>query len=87
MYTTPKDVKEAEQRQQDLQEAMDAMKTEEQRQSICFAAVINDYVLVQTHIQEILEKDTVKDFSHYLRLRATQKLLKELRKTLNTAVI
>jgi len=44
MYMTPKDVKEAEQRQQDLQEAMDAMKTEEQRQSIRFAAVINDYV-------------------------------------------
>lgn len=38
---TPKDVKEAERRQQDLQ-AMDAMKTEEQRQSVRFAAVIND---------------------------------------------
>ena len=85
MYMTPKDVEEAEQRQQDLQEAMDAMKTEEQRQSIRFAAVINDYVLVQTHIQEILEKDTIKDFSHYLRLRATQKLLRAAEKTLNTA--
>lgn len=85
MYMTPKDVKEAEERQQDLQEAMDEMKTEEQRQSIRFAAVINDYVLVQTRIQEILEKDTVKDFSHYLRLRATQKLLRAAEKTLNTA--
>ena len=85
MYLTPKDVKEAEQRQKDLQEAMDAMKTEEQRQSIRFAAVINDYVLVQTHIQEILEKDTIQDFSHYLRLRATQKLLRAAEKTLNTA--
>ena len=85
MYLTPKDVKEAEQRQKDLQEAMDAMKTEEQRQSIRFAAVINDYDLVQTHIQEILEKDTIKDFSHYLRLRATQKLLRAAEKTLNTA--
>ncbi|MFW1757230.1 hypothetical protein ACNPQK_21685 [Acinetobacter guillouiae] len=85
MYMTPKDVKEAQQRQKDLQEAMDAMKTEEQRQSIRFAAVINDYVLVQTHIHEILEKDSVKDFEHYLRLRATQKLLKAAEKTLNTA--
>jgi hypothetical protein len=85
MYMTPKDVKEAEQRQQDLQEAMDAMKTEEQRQSIRFAAVINDYVLVQTHIQEILDNDSIKDFSHYLRLRATQKLLRAAEKTLNTA--
>lgn len=85
MHMTPKEVKEAEQRQQDLQEAMDAMKTEEQRQSIRFAAVINDYVLVQTHIQEILEKDSIADFSHYLRLRATQKLLRAAEKTLNTA--
>lgn len=85
MYMTPKDVKEAEQRQKDLQEAMDAVKTEVQRQSIRFAAVINDYVLVQTHIQEILEKDNIKDFSHYLRLRATQKLLRAAEKTLNTA--
>lgn len=85
MYLTPKDVMEAEQRQKYLQEAMDAMKTEEQRQSIRFAAVINDYVLIQTHIQEILEKDNIKDFSHYLRLRATQKLLRAAEKTLNTA--
>lgn len=85
MYMTPKDIVEAEQRQQDLQEAMDVLKTEEQRQSIRFAVVINDYVLVQTRIQEILEKDMVKDFSHYLRLRATQKLLRAAEKTLNTA--
>lgn len=85
MYMTPKDVVEAEQRQQDLQEAMDVLKTEEQCQSIRFAVVINDYVLVQTRIQEILEKDMVKDFSHYLRLRATQKLLRAAERTLNTA--
>lgn len=84
-YMTPEEVKEAEERQQDLQEAMDEMKTEEQRQSIRFAAVINDYILVQTHIQEILENDTIQDFSHYLRLRATQKLLRAAEKTLNTA--
>lgn len=84
-YFTTDEVKEAEQRQQDLQEAMDAMKTEEQRQSIRFASVINDYVLVQTHIQEILSQDEVKNFEHYLRLRATQKLLKAAERTLSTA--
>lgn len=84
-YFTPEETKEAEQRQQDLQDAMNAMKTEEQRQSIRFAAVINDYILVQTHIQKILENDGVKDFEHYLRLRATQKLLKSAEKTLSTA--
>ncbi|WP_333662431.1 hypothetical protein [Acinetobacter sp.] len=84
-FLTPDEAKEAEQRQEDLQEAMDAMQTEEQRQSIRFAAVINDYVLVQTRIQAILEQDNLTDFNHYLRLRATQKLLKAAEKTLNTA--
>lgn len=81
----PREVEEAEQRKQDLQEAMAAMKTEEQRQSIRFAAVINDYILVQTSIQTILDTDEVQDFEHYLRLRATQKLLKSAEKTLSTA--
>jgi len=84
-YLTPAEELEAEQRQQDLQEAMDAMHTEEQRQSFRFAAVINDYVLVQTRIQQILEKDEVKNFEHFLRLRATQKLLKSAEKTLTTS--
>ncbi len=82
---TEDEIEEAEQRQRDFQEAMKAMKTEEQRQSIRFAAVINDYILVQTRIQEILAQDEVKDFEHYLRLRATQKLLKSAEKTLTTA--
>lgn len=84
-FLTPDETKEAEQRQEDLQETMDAMQTEEQRQSIRFAVVINDYILVQTRIQSILEKDNLTDFNHYLRLRATQKLLKAAEKTLNTA--
>lgn len=79
------DIAEAEQRKRDLEEAMAAMKTEEQRQSIRFAAVINNYILVQTRIQEILAQDEVEDFEHYLRLRATQKLLKAAEKTLTTA--
>lgn len=84
-FLNPSELEEAEQRKQDLQEAMAAMKTEEQRQSIRFAAVINDYILVQTSIQAILDKDEIQDFEHYLRLRATQKLLKSAEKTLSTA--
>lgn len=84
-FLNPTEVEEAEQRKRDLQEAMAAMKTEEQRQSIRFAAVINDYILVQTSIQAILDKDEIQDFEHYLRLRATQKLLKSAEKTLSTA--
>lgn len=84
-FFAKEEVEEAEQRQRDLQEAMDAMQTEEQRQSVRFAAVINDYILVQTRIEEILAQDEVNDFEHYLRLRATQKLLKAAEKTLSTA--
>lgn len=85
-FLVKEEVEEAEQRKHDLQEAMDAMTTEEQRQSIRFVAVINDYILVQTRIQTILaQDDTVQNFEHYLRLRATQKLLKSAEKTLSTA--
>lgn len=84
-YLSQEEIDEAERRQREIQEAMDAMHTEEQRQSIRFAAIINDYILVQTRIQKILAKDEVTDFQHYLRLRATQKLLKAAEKTLSTA--
>ncbi|WP_245107222.1 MULTISPECIES: hypothetical protein [unclassified Acinetobacter] len=84
-FLVKEEVEEAEQRKRDMQEAMDAMTNEEQRQSIRFAAVINDYILVQTRIQGILAQDGISDFEHYLRLRATQKLLKAAEKTLSTA--
>ncbi|AKX55346.1 hypothetical protein AKN90_06215 [Thiopseudomonas alkaliphila] len=75
---------EAIRRQQDLNEAMSLMDTEQQKQSVRFAAIINDYILIQTRIQKILEQG-VNDFQHYLRLRATQKLLRDAERTLQTA--
>lgn len=84
-FLTETEEEEAVQRQQDLNEAMNAMETEEQRQSVRFAAIINDYILIQTRIQKILEQDNIDNFEHYLRLRATQKLLREAERTLQTA--
>lgn len=84
-FLTETEEEEAIRRQQDLDAAMSAMETEEQRQSIRFAAIINDYILIQTRIQKILERDNVDNFEHYLRLRATQKLLREAERTLQTA--
>lgn len=84
-FLTEAEEKEAVQRQLDLDEAMNAMETEEQRQSVRFAAIINDYILIQTRVQKILEQDKISDFQHYLRLRATQKLLREAERTLQTA--
>lgn len=76
---------EAEQRHEDLQAVMQEMQTEEQRQSIRFAQLINDYVLTQTRIQRIFDENSIQNFEHYLRLRATQKLLKQAESTLEHA--
>ena len=84
-FLTTEEEREAEQRKKDLQEAIEAMATEEQRQSFRFAQVINDYVLIQTRIQRILEENSIQDFEHYLRLRATQKLLRAAEEKIQTA--
>ncbi len=76
---TSQQEKEAVQRQQDLQEAMSLMKTEEQKKSIRFAMLINQYMLIKTRIERALEDFEISEstnFDHYLRLRATQRLLK-----------
>lgn len=70
--------REAMQRQKELQEAMNLMQTEEQRKSIRFAMVINSYLMVRSRLQETLDEFDVREntnFDHYLRLRATQRLL------------
>lgn len=84
-FLTTAEEREAEQRQKELEEAMALMNTEEQRQSVRFAALINDYILVQTRIQKVLDANEVKDFEHYLRLRATQKLLVAAERKLSKA--
>lgn len=84
-FFTQAEEEQAAQRQKDFEEAMGLMQTEEQKQSVRFAAIINDYLLIQTRIQKVLDNDRVTNFEHYLRLRATQKLLKEAEKTLQTA--
>lgn len=82
------EVNEAVQRQQDLQEAYDLMQTEEQRRSVRFSMLINDFLLVKTRISEALESFETSEstnFDHYLRLRATQKLLRVTEKRLRNA--
>lgn len=79
------EVEEAEQRRRDLEEAAELAKTEEQRRSLYFAQLINEYVLVSTKVDELISSGEFKDFEHYLRLRATQKLLKTTEKRLKQA--
>ena len=76
---------EAEQRRKDLEEAAKLAKTEEQRKSFYFAQLINEYVLVSTKVDDLLDSGEFQDFEHYLRLRATQKLLKATEKRLKQA--
>lgn len=76
---------EAEQRRRDLEEAAKLAKTEEQRRSFYFAQLINEYILVSTKVDDLLDSGEFQDFEHYLRLRATQKLLKATEKRLKQA--
>ncbi len=67
--------REAEERKSIFIEAKDLLP-EEERKAIQIGEIINEFVLVQSEIQNIFDKNSVNDFEHYLRLRATQKLLK-----------
>ena len=80
----PEEIEEANERKQVFEEAIAQMPPEEAK-SVELAAMINDFVLVQTAIKNIFDKNEIRDFEHYLRLRATQKLLKYAEQTLNGA--
>lgn len=61
--------------QEDLRLAeREAMSNDEER-AISLASVINDYAIANADLTKTLE-GTPENFEHYLRLRATQKLLK-----------
>lgn len=66
--------REAEERKKYLREAQQYLEGDE-AQSVQISEIINEFVIVQSEIDDIFKKDIVRDFDHYLRLRATQKLL------------
>lgn len=49
----------------------------EQAHAVSVVAMVNDLVLAQDRINALVETGEVADVDHFLRLRATQKLLKE----------
>jgi hypothetical protein len=67
--------REAEQRKLVLSEAKEYLEGEPQK-AIQIAEMTNDFLLLQSEIQDYFETKTIKNFEHYLRLRAAQKLLK-----------
>lgn len=80
-----KEMEEAEQRRRELAEAYAHMQTEEQKQSLRFAMIINEYAIIRTKLTAIIDNNNIVDFDHFLRLRATQKLLVAAEKTLERA--
>lgn len=83
-FLTPEEEREAEQRKKVFEEAANTVPSD-QRHAINLAGMINDYVLVRTAITNIMESNSIKDFEHYLRLRATQKLMQQVEKVLSSA--
>ena len=71
--------------QEVLRRSYNIVQTEQEKASLRYSLLVNDYMLVQNRIDQIIEQDDVKDFEHYLRLRATQKLLKSAEQSIAQA--
>lgn len=82
-YLTPEEVQEAEEYKETFADTENMHLSEEQRKSIQLAQILNNYGLIKTQLRDVLEMG-VGDFQHYLRLRATQKLLDEADHKLTT---
>lgn len=73
----------AEQYQQKFRDAAGSFSGE-QAHAVSVVAMVNDLVLAQDKINALVEAGEVADVDHFLRLRATQKLLKEANARLAT---
>ncbi|MBI6922512.1 MULTISPECIES: hypothetical protein [Pseudomonas] len=69
------EIAEAEARARTFKEAMDKVPAAELA-AIRVAELINAYLLTKAKILRVVENEQFKDFNHYLRVRAAQKLLK-----------
>jgi hypothetical protein len=83
-FLTPEDIEEANKRKETFKEAAQNM-SEADAHALALAAMINDYVKIQSVIKIVFESAPPADFDHYLRLRATQKLLASVEGSLNAA--
>ncbi|MEH6433829.1 hypothetical protein [Massilia sp. DD77] len=76
---------EARQHQEAFTAARAHVQTAEQKMAFDVAAMINELAIVKTGIANLLDDGNFNGFEHYLRLRATQKLLRPIDDTLATA--
>lgn len=77
VFLSEKDRREALERRELLNQANQALPAEsEEKQAVAIARVINDFVILQSEIEDYLKETAeLADFEHYLRLKATRKLL------------
>lgn len=78
------ELEEAKKHQANLRFAEREIVTEEQRHQLELAAIFNDYEIASTDLANTID-NAPEDFEHYLRLRATQKLLVIADKKFRTA--
>lgn len=80
----PQEIEEAYERREVLQEAKDTLRGAD-RNLVEVAELINNFVIIRSVIDKALEDNNVKDFEHYLRLRAAQKLMAGAEQTIVSA--
>lgn len=78
------ELEEAKKHQTNLRFAEREVVSQDQRHQLELAAVFNDYEIASTDLANTIDS-APEDFEHYLRLRATQKLLVMADKTFRTA--
>lgn len=81
---TPVEIEEANERKATFDEASELL-SESDRHALALAAMINDYVKIKSVIKMVFDNAPPTDFDHYLRLRATGKLLESVEVTLSAA--
>ena len=78
------ELEQARQHQENLRSAERGVVSQELRHQLELAAVFNDFEIARADLEETI-KNAPADFEHYLRLRATQKLLAMSEKKLRAA--
>lgn len=84
LFLTPEEMDEASEHEQVLREARNQMRGEA-ASAVDLASLITLYAQLSTRIKDVLDNIQINDFEHYLRLRASQKLLKDTEQHLKRA--
>ncbi|MGM3185253.1 hypothetical protein [Dickeya oryzae] len=84
LFLTPEEMDEARAHEEALREARSQMRGEA-ASAVDLASLITLYAQLSTKIKDVVENIQINDFEHYLRLRASQKLLKDTEQHLTCA--